>query len=336
MQPRRASRAAQRSRAFPPAPLTQAPLPSHPPSTLSLHPLPSTPLQEAAVSRAEHERSIVRANAARDRQLKQMQDHNVVTKLPYVEQPPPPPPKEASRTYASGAPWHILSGDPLPQDLQSDAARTFRPPRPLINYTPSLVRRRAVDILSNKYLADDASRQQRDAARARDTALRRYWQTHNFDPITQTYYDPDKEAAAREIAELSKTVQGQAQRARLPPSVRICTGAGYDIVGHLTKDAEVLNTVDLMDTRPLRVRTRVATEERLHSAGEAAAAVADVRATSRMRQRRYEEFSDPRGYDVISNQARDPAVAERTLAGKELRPWERVARDLQSAPAGLV
>lgn len=192
-----------------------------------------------------------------------------------------------------------------------------------------------MDILSNKYLIDDEGKVQRDAKDERDRTLRRYWQTHNFDPITQTYYDPDKEHAAQEITELSKTVQGIAQRNRLPTSLRISTGAAYDIVGHMTKDADVLNTVDLMDTRSLRIRTRVQTEERQHSAGETNAGAAYTRQIQRMRQRRYEEFFDPRGYNVITNESRDNQTLDNNLAGREVRSWDRITRDLQSAPATL-
>lgn len=264
-----------------------------------------------------------------------MQDHNIINKLPILQQPPPPAAKEVSRTFASGAPYHIFSGDALPDHLQSDAAKAFRPERPLINYAPSLVRRRAIDILSNKYLVDHDHKLQRDNQYERDKALRRYWQTHNFDPITQTYYDPDKEQAAKEILELSKTVQGVAQKARLPTSLRITTGAGYDIVGHVTKDADILNTVDLMDTRPLRIRTRHQTEDRLHTAGEERAGLEDQRQRQRMSQRRYEEWFDPRGYNVITNESRNNNILETNLAGHQVKAWDRVARDLQSAPSSL-
>jgi hypothetical protein len=298
-------------------------------------PPPPLPRQEFDVTSKDHQRTLYLSNRGRDQQLRNQQDHDILTKLPAIEPPPPPPPQPVTRTFASGAPFDILSGDPVPPDLQSDAARNARPPRPMVNYAPSLVRRRAVDILSNHYLQDDEGKAARDAARAREKSLLRYWQTHNFDPITQTYYDGEKEAAARQVAALSTTVQGVAQRARLPTSIRVSTGQAYDIVGHITRDEDTLNTIDLMDTRALRVRTRHLTEERLHSAGEARASVEDVRAASRTRQRRYEEFSDPRGYDILSGQSRDQGLLDRTLAGREVRPWDRITRDLQSAPAGV-
>jgi hypothetical protein len=66
-----------------------------------------------------------------------------------------------ARTFGGGAPFHILSGEPIPVEQQSDAARALRPTRPMADYRPSLVRRRAVDITSNEYLVSAASRVQR-------------------------------------------------------------------------------------------------------------------------------------------------------------------------------
>jgi len=168
--------------------------------------------------------------------------------------------------------------------------------------------------------------------------VRRYWQTHNFDPLTQTYCDPDKEAAAQHLAEASKGVQGLAQTARLPPSHRVSTGFAYDIVAHVARDAEALNTVDLMETRPWRIRTRLQTEERLRSAGEERSALESTRALNVVRTRKFEETFDARGYDILTGLGRPQDQLEHSLAGKahELKAWDRIERDLlRSAPASL-
>ena len=306
-----------------PAPLLE-------PSAASPHAVLTSAQQEAAATHAEWERSVLRGNAARDAQLRFTQDHDLINKWPRVEQPPPPPPAKTSRTFGGGAPFHILSGEPIPVEQQSDAARALRPARPLADYRPSLVRRRAVDITSNEYLVDDAGRKARDEAAERERAVRRYWQTHNFDPLTQTYYDPDKEAAARHVAEASKSVQGLAQTLRLPPAHRVSTGFAYDIVAHVPRDVEALNTVDLMETRPWRIRTRLQTEDRLRSAGEERSALESTRALNVARLRRYEENSDARGYDVISGLGRPASVLEGSLAGRvhSVSAWDRIERDL--------
>ncbi len=168
--------------------------------------------------------------------------------------------------------------------------------------------------------------------------MRRYWQTHNFDPLTQTYCDPDKEAAARHLAEASKSVQGLAQTARLPPSHRVSTGFAYDIVAHVARDADALNTVDLMETRPWRIRTRLQTEERLRSAGEERSALESTRALNVVRSRKFEETFDARGHDIITGLGRRQDQLQQSLAGQvhEVRAWDRIERDLlRSAPASL-
>ena len=182
------------------------------------------------------------------------------------------------------------------------------------------------------------NRKARDDAAERERAVRRYWQTHNFDPLTQTYCDPDKEAAARQVAEASKSVQGLAQISRLPPTHRVSTGFAYDIVHHVPRDLEALNTVDLMETRPWRIRTRLATEERLRREGEERSALESTRALNMVRTRRFEENFDARGYDVISGLGRPQAQLDASLANKahELKAWDRIERDLlRSAPTTL-
>ena len=116
------------------------------------------PAKEAAASHAEWEHTLLRGNSARDAQLRFTQDHDLISKWPRVEPPPPPPPAKMSRTFGGSKPYHILSGAPIPVEQQSDQARGDKPARPLADYRPSLVRRRAVDITSNEYLVSRAMR----------------------------------------------------------------------------------------------------------------------------------------------------------------------------------
>lgn len=298
-------------------------------------------LQEKSINQAQLEQSVRKSNWSRDQQLKNQQRHDIINQFPLLEEPAPPPPRETSRTYGSGQRWHLLNGEVLPDQLQSDYARNAVPPRPMYDHAPSLVRRRAVDILSNAYLNDDAGKKSRDAVLARDRAVNRWWQTHNFDPITQQYYDNGKEEAARHLEDLSKTVQGKAQRARLPACLTVRTGQAYDIVGHvpIAGEEETLRTVDLMDTRHLRTRTRNITEARLHTAGEQESAVHAVRSVHRIRTQKYEMLVDPHGYDIVSNQDtgdKSETVVRRYAQSSEgTRAWDRITRDLSTAPASM-
>jgi hypothetical protein len=113
--------------------------------------------KEAAAAHAEWEHTLLRGNSARDAQLRFTQDHDLISKWPRVEQPPPPPPAKTSRTFGGSKPFHILSGEPIPLEQQSDQARSVKPARFLADYRPSLVRRRAVDITSNEYLVSNSA-----------------------------------------------------------------------------------------------------------------------------------------------------------------------------------
>jgi len=290
--------------------------------------------KEEEYARIHNERLIVRSNIARDKQLKHVQDFDILNQWPKVEQPPPPPPRELSRTFSGGAPHHILSNEPIPIEMQSDSARSYRPQRPFADYRPSLVRRRAVDIISNDYVFNNNNRKERDEALAKQQITKRYWQTHNFNPLTQTYYDPDKEAAAQHLIDISKTVQGMAQQSRLPPTHRVSTGFAYDIVLHRPRDEATLNTVDLMETRPLRRLNRLAREDRLHADGEFKSDVETRRVSNQVRMRKHEELFDPRGYDVITGESRDQRVMEKGTGGlhHEVKAWDIIDRELSLPP----
>jgi hypothetical protein len=48
---------------------------------------------------------------------------------------------------------------------------------------------------------------------------RRYWETHDFNPIQGRYYDVDKEERFQEQGMILREAQGSAQLAKIPPSV---------------------------------------------------------------------------------------------------------------------
>lgn len=64
----------------------------------------------------------------------------------------------------------------------------------------------------------------------RELAAEKYRQTHDYDPVAGRYYDNEKELNFVRTREELESLQGQAQRNRLPPSVRYGEGNEYDII----------------------------------------------------------------------------------------------------------
>ena len=299
------------------------------------------PAREAAAATHRAAERVERGNLARDRQLKHLQTFNLLTGRPLVQEPPLPPARPPSETLSSRVPYNILTAAPLPDllltaraaDPGAAARAQGEPARPLYNHAPTLVRRRAIDIVSSRFLVGDAERSAAEGAAARERAVRRFWQTRNFDPLLQRYEDPAKDAAYEDGARQAEAVQGVAAAARLPACLRYTEGRAYDSVLHAPRDEGVLELLDTMQNRPLRRFTGRAVEERLATEGEAAGARAEARRLASQRQERVVELTDPRGYSVLNSLPRDPAAQGRNLAGVALPAWTRVERDLAAGGA---
>jgi hypothetical protein len=297
------------------------------------------PSKEAAARELKQSEGVLRGNIARDRQLRHMQSFDLLTGRPHVLEPTLPPFRATTETFSGRVPYNILSGQPLPDILLTRHASHPRlaaraqsnPPRPLFNHAPSLVRRRAVDMISGKYVENDEERTAAENAAAAERARHRFWQTRNFHPVLQRYEDPEKDAAYSEAVVQAAAAAGVAQAARLPAVMRYSQGRAYDNIGHFPKDPEVINLLDTMENRPLRRMGRLAVEERLSAEGEAEAHLAEARRMHTQRTSRVLDNFDPRGYAITTS---IPTAPRAMLTGKPLSAWERIARDLSGGGGG--
>jgi hypothetical protein len=197
------------------------------------------------------------------------------------------------------------------------------------------VRRRAIDIVTSRFIVGDAEKSAAEADAARERSVRRFWQTRNFDPLLQRFEDPARDAAYEDAARQAEAVQGVAQAARLPACIRYTQGRAYDNVLHAPRDPGVLELLDTMESRPLRRMRARAAEERLAAEGEAAAQRAEARRFAAQQQQRVAvELADPREYSVISALPRDAAASARNLAGRRVSAWEKVERGLAAGDGG--
>lgn len=286
------------------------------------------PKQETLSRQEDKTISLVRGNIARDRQLKHSQSFDPITNLPRVEDAPPPRKKNPIESFGSGVPYNIIKNTELPPILLTERAKKHRPPRPAFNHAPSLARRRAIDIINNRHVNDhDEKLQEEVREKEKQQAVRRYWQSRNFDPIRQRYYDENKEEAYHLSEEISKQVQGQAQAQRLPPSIRCSLGRGYDIVGHKVKDPESLAFIDTMDSRHLRRYHRPYTEEAITSRGVDQATYAETRRLNRISNRKVRESHDPQGFNIITGKGRlfNEHRNDLTQGTKSHTAWDRIA-----------
>merc|ERR1712060_831018 len=67
----------------------------------------------------------------------------------------------------------------------------------------------------------------------------KYWETHDYDPLTVKYVDPAKEQSMLDHAKAIEEKQPMKQFNRLPPSLQKGEGYVYDITSHQVKNKEL-------------------------------------------------------------------------------------------------
>lgn len=304
------------------------------------------PRAEAAAASARAAAAVARGNRARDWQLNHEQAFSIFTGRPLAAEPEPRPRRAATDSEGGRVPFNIVTAQPLPNALvtaraarASEALRAQAiPARPLVSHAPSLVRRRAIDIVTNRYRVDDEAKSRAEADKVAERATRRFWQTRNFNPVTQAYEDAAKDAAYDESLRASQAVQGVSQAERLPACLRYSLGRAYDIVAHEPRDAPVVELLDAMANRPLRRMTRPHSEAGMVARGEAAADLAQSRRLASQARIRHVDLSDPHAFDSITATPTDAGRMEHMLAGGSRRApataWSRIEHVLEGGGGG--
>lgn len=169
---------------------------------------------------------------------------------------------------------------------------------------PASWARREFDIVSNKYGSDHDGRSTRDRTEAKQKAQRRFWETHDYDPVVGKYHDPSKEREfAKQRGELAQCA-GDGRAARLPPAVRYCEGSAYDIVSNVVRDAEKLEIAKGVGNRSLNSKKGPSVERALRERVQARDELQKERALtrfSRTAEQREREEGRHHGYDVLSH-----------------------------------
>lgn len=82
------------------------------------------------------------------------------------------------------------------------------------------------DIVSNRYKDLHEERSTVDAEQQKRLAAKKYWESHNFDPVSCRFYEPTKEAAFAEKRAALELEHGSDRQQRLPPKLREASGPG--------------------------------------------------------------------------------------------------------------
>lgn len=114
---------------------------------------------------------------------------------------------------------------------------------------------REFDILSNKRIDHDGeAKEQELEERNRREIETKYWQAHDWDPISGTFYDQRKEVEYQEgvKARLSALRDLRYDVSNRPEHFRKAEGVGYDILTKEVRNPDVYNVVCARQERRLR------------------------------------------------------------------------------------
>jgi len=321
------------------------------------HPILQTftqPRTEEAARSFETTQQVASLNKARDRQVVTESRFNILTMedkrrgLPAPREPAveamvaPFNPNAERPTFRhpldSCYQFNIVSNLPLSQhhftapDLRPNVDESAGQPKPRLQHVAGLPR--DFNILSNKYRDSHDDKIQLEKEVMRRTAAKKYWETHDYDPLTCNYLDPEKEHAYLRGVEAESAKQPMKQFNRLPPSLQKGEGYVYDITTHTIKNHELYDRKKASEQAWFDSRSSTwKRDEEIRDRSAQRQQLDDQRATNRASHTRYvEKFQY--GYNIVDH--RDYRNPETYMPPPRTRPelslWETVGTDRPPKP----
>eukprot|EP00286_Rhodomonas_abbreviata_P000735 CAMPEP_0181288654 /NCGR_PEP_ID=MMETSP1101-20121128/452_1 /TAXON_ID=46948 /ORGANISM="Rhodomonas abbreviata, Strain Caron Lab Isolate" /LENGTH=439 /DNA_ID=CAMNT_0023392799 /DNA_START=235 /DNA_END=1550 /DNA_ORIENTATION=+ len=253
-------------------------------------------------------------NRAWDTQLGREQHFDIINQkpkrghiheVPYVQRLKPP-----SLITANNENYNIISTLGLHDHHWAPPGK--RPPRV---HTPprkepfltAVNRPRQYDIVNNRFREHHDSRSKWEMDQARSHIVNKYWETHDFDPVTCSYYDEDKEKYYQKRIQEMLLTQGTNAINKLPPTLAASESLMYDICTGVVKDPQRLQQKIEADRAALENRaSKIGAEELMRVKGEVDNQRDVGRKMARIAHTRYLDVTE-RGFNILSNESFDKA-----------------------------
>ena len=153
--------------------------------------------------------------------------------------------------------------------------------------------------------------------------VQRYWEHHDYNPITCEYYDDDKESKESAKDYARRAVHGEDKDKKLPKSYFYSEGKAYDILTLETKDQEkVLRALSREVKKDNRLSKFKGYAKKQVAEGIAAYEKAEAQHIARVGYERWQhEIS--RGYDFV-NTGPSASATFKPLPLPKAKVWEKV------------
>jgi hypothetical protein len=185
---------------------------------------------------------------------------------------------------------------------------------------------REFNIVSNQYSTNHDEMLKSEYNKMKQDMVKKYWETHDYNPITTQYYEDNKELNIQAKEDTMRQTHGANNDEKLPDRYRYSEGKAYDILTLKSKDDDMirraLRTEVKKDNRLSKFKGFQATQV---AKGVAAYEKAESQHIARVGFDRWEQEIN-RGYDFVST---GPVVANlhRPLPKQRKTPWEKVNDD---------
>jgi hypothetical protein len=182
---------------------------------------------------------------------------------------------------------------------------------------------REFNIISNEYSSDNSTMLKNEYNKMKNDMTKKYWETHDYNPITVQYYDDDKEIKIRAKEIASKATHGSKNDDKLPDCYRYSEGKAYNILTLDVKNDDMIKRA---------LRTEVKKDNRLNkykgfpqkqvAAGVAAYEKSREQSMARVGYEKWEQ-EIKRGYDFVST---GPAISatHKPMPDPKKTAWEKV------------
>ena len=247
-------------------------------------------------------------NRAWDKQLLREQHFDVITQqpkkghvheVPYVQRLKPP-----SLVTANHVAYNILSGKGLDEHhWAAPGKRPDRIPTPPRKepFVTAVNKPREVNLLNGRYIDHHEERTKWEMDRNREAVVDKFWETHDFNPVSCSYYDQEKELYYQKRIKEMLLSQGSNAISKLPPTLAASESLMYDICTGVVKDpVRLRQKIEAVRIALENRASKIGAEERMRLGGDVRQDIAAERQLARVSHNRYLDVT-ARGFHIITN-----------------------------------
>merc|ERR1711907_267043 len=292
---------------------------------------------ESKLCKQEKDDVVTKANRGQDRALAvgtQFDVINFQSKREGLDPPPSDNQPEVIKTYIpdSRVPYNIVSTlshkdhrwappDQRPQEKVVD---------PKTRFASKFIGRQTYNVGTNKFLDKHEEKVEAEKQEARHTAVKAFWKTHNYDPLTIKYYDESKEDEYWRQHHESEKTQGQSiaeNIRRNAPTAHLAEGNLYDPITCQPKNEDAITQLHRLEQGKAeftqgvlqRVGNYLQNEDDFQL-------VQDDRALNRTKWKKFED-DHSHGFDIVNNVphfGRGAAHKNLPKARPDATMWEQI------------